>query len=171
MAYYPFPATYQPFQPQPVYPTPMLGQNVPQAPAMAQQPQQQAQAAPSGIMWVRSFREALEYPVAPNSAVALWDQNAPAVYLKTADASGKPSTKVYDLVERPETPVETTQPQGNQEHAYASKSDVEALTGIVKGYSGVISQMQGEIDRLNADLTNLTRAKKPAGKKEGTENE
>lgn len=170
MPYYPFPATYQPFQPQqqPMYQPPVLGQNVPQPPTMNAQPQ--PQAAPSGIMWVRNFREALEYPVAPNSAVALWDQNAPAVYLKTADASGKPSTKVYDLVERPETPVEPNQPQGNQD-AYASKSDVEALTGIVKGYSGVISQMQGEIDRLNADLANFTRAKKPAGKKEGAENE
>ena len=165
-----FPASYQPMQPyQTIYQPPMMGQNVPQSTTMSVQPQ--PQAAPSGIMWVRNFREALEYPVAPNSAVALWDQNAPAVYLKTADASGKPSTKVYDLVERPETLVEPTKPQSNQEHAYASKSDVEALTGIVKGYSGVISQMQGEIDRLNTDLTNLTRAKKPTVKKEGAENE
>lgn len=54
----------------------------------------------NGIIWVPNYSAASEYLVAPNSAVALWDQNAPYVYLKQADSSGKPTLKVFELVER-----------------------------------------------------------------------
>ena len=54
----------------------------------------------SGIIWVSGKGEADGYLVAPNSAVALWDANNPVIYLRQADSTGKPSTKVYDLVER-----------------------------------------------------------------------
>lgn len=67
---------------------------------------------------------AMAYLVAPNSAVALWDSNAPAIYLKQADASGKPSIKVYDLVERTQKPVQASQPPVVE---YAPLSRVEAL--------------------------------------------
>ena len=72
-------------------------------PNMQQVPQQQA--APS-IVWVQNEMEAANYLVAPNSAVTLWDSNAPVVYLKQADASGKPSMKIYDLVERSRRPAQ-----------------------------------------------------------------
>ena len=66
--------------------------------------------------------EAMAYLVAPNSAVALWDSNAPTIYLKQAD--GKPSIKVYDLVERTQKPVQASQPPVVE---YAPLSRVEAL--------------------------------------------
>lgn len=69
------------------------------APQAMQQPVPQPQAQP-GIVWVPNETAAREYLVAPNSAVAMWDSSAPVVYLKQADASGKPTLKVYDLVER-----------------------------------------------------------------------
>lgn len=59
----------------------------------------------SGIIWVSGKGEADGYLVAPNSAVALWDANNPVIYLRQADSTGKPSTKVYDLVERMDNPV------------------------------------------------------------------
>lgn len=43
--------------------------------------------------------------MAPNSAVALWDANNPVIYLRQADSTGKPSTKVYELVERTDNPA------------------------------------------------------------------
>lgn len=52
------------------------------------------------FLWVSGKGEADGYLVAPNSAVALWDANNPVIYLRQADSTGKPSTKVYDLVER-----------------------------------------------------------------------
>ena len=52
------------------------------------------------IIWVNGEQEAAAYPVAPNNAVALWDSAAPAIYLKKADAAGKPTMQAFDLVER-----------------------------------------------------------------------
>ena len=77
---------YQPFQ-QPAQ------QVMPQI-----QPQQQQQMAGQSIIWVQNDQEAYNYLVAPNSAVALWDSNNPVVYLKQADASGKPTMKIYQNV-------------------------------------------------------------------------
>lgn len=64
---------------------------------------QNQQPAPPSIVWVQNEAEASSYLVAPNSAVTLWDSNAPVIYLKQADASGRPTMKVYDLVERKHT--------------------------------------------------------------------
>ena len=119
MAYY----GYQPYQ---MYQPPMadqlmqLRQNQYQ-PNMQQAPQQQP--SPS-IVWVQNEMEAANYLVAPNSAVTLWDSNAPVVYLKQADASGKPSMKIYDLVERTQRPVQAQQVPSVE---YAPLSRLEAL--------------------------------------------
>lgn len=72
-----------------------------QPPMMSQQmPQNASPMAGSAMVWVPGFQAAQEYLVAPNSAVALWDSNAPVVYLKQADSGGKPTLTIYDLVER-----------------------------------------------------------------------
>lgn len=131
MAYQPYP--YSAYQPAPYYsPQPVpdqlaqLRQNQMQQPMM-QGPQigQQGQpmqpqipptnpmfgSAQNGIIWVTGKQEADGYLIAPNSAVALWDQNNPVVYLRKADSTGKPSTVVYDLVERTDNPPVQTAPQ------------------------------------------------------------
>ncbi len=123
MAYQPY---YPGYQPAPnYYPTPVpdqlaqLRQNQMQQPMMQgsqMQPPQPVQQIPSpspmagsaqnnGIIWVQNKFEADSYLVAPNSAVALWDANNPVIYLRQADSTGKPSTKVYDLVERTDNPA------------------------------------------------------------------
>ena len=56
--------------------------------------------------------------------MTLWDSNAPVIYLKQADASGKPSMKIYDLVERNSRPVQTMQTQAVE---YATKDELAAL--------------------------------------------
>lgn len=89
-----YPMGYQPYQ-MPYYVAPTQNAPVVQTPV-----QQQTSNQPSSIIWVAGERQAAEYPVAPNNAVALWDSTAPSIYLKTADASGKPTLKAYDLVER-----------------------------------------------------------------------
>lgn len=80
------------------------------------------------MVWVSGESEAMAYLVAPNSAVALWDSNAPTIYLKQADASGKPSIKVYDLVERTSGARTAQSPQGVE---FATKADLEALAARV----------------------------------------
>lgn len=91
---------------------------------MQQQPQPMQQPQPPSIVWVQNEMEAANYLVAPNSAVTLWDSNAPVVYLKQADASGKPSMKIYDLVERVQRPAQAPQAPAVE---YAPLSRLEAL--------------------------------------------
>lgn len=106
---YPYYGYYQPLMPD------QLRQNQYQLTQQAQPTQQ-----PS-IVWVPNEQSAREYLVAPNSAVTLWDSSAPVVYLKQADASGKPSLKVYDLVERTQRPAQASLVE------YAPLSRLEAL--------------------------------------------
>ena len=115
MAYQPYP--YGGYQTAPYYPGPVpdqlaqLRQNQMQQiqPQMMQQPIQQSVQQPvqqnGGINWVGSKLEADNWPIAPGCAVALWDSNNPVIYLRQADSTGKPSTKVYDLVERTDSPA------------------------------------------------------------------
>ena len=72
-------------------------QPAPQMPAYQPQPQQPQNQS---IIWIPNEQAANDFIVAPNNAVTLWDMNAPIVYVKKADASGKPTMTTYDLVER-----------------------------------------------------------------------
>ena len=63
-------------------------QPAPQMPAYQPQPQQPQNQS---IIWVPNEQAANDFIVAPNNAVTLWDMNAPVVYVKKADASGKPT--------------------------------------------------------------------------------
>ena len=85
---YPYTQMQPPFYPQPV------------PDHLAQLRQQAAPQQAGGINWVQNEREAWEYLLAPNSAVALWDSQNPTIYFKQSDAAGKPTMKIYDLVER-----------------------------------------------------------------------
>ena len=107
MAYQPYP--YGGYQPAPYYPGPvpdqlaqMRQQQMIQPPVQPMQANPIQQPAPQngGINWVGSKTDADNWPIAPGCAVALWDSNNPVIYLRQADSTGKPSTKVYDLVER-----------------------------------------------------------------------
>ena len=110
---------YQPYQPPMADQLMQLRQNQFQ-PNMQQVPQQ----TQSSMIWVSSEQDAFNYLIAPNSAVTLWDSNSPVVYLKQADASGKPSMKIYDLVERSQRPVQPPQAPAVE---YAPLSRLEAL--------------------------------------------
>ena len=109
------------------------------------QPQTQQTQQNTGIVWISSEREAAMYPVAPNNAVTLWNQNEPVVYLKTADATGKPTLKTYDLVERVEKPVE------RQAEGFATKEELAAVVGAVRDIDGVISTLAKEVDGLKKE--------------------
>lgn len=133
-----------PYQAQ--YQVPTMSQPVQNAQPVAQQTQNL-----SSILWVRNNQEAAMYPVAPNNAVALWDSGAPVIYLKQADAAGKPTMKTYDLVERAEKPAESVSAQeGNT--AYATKGELAVLAGVVKDVDGVISSLREEVDSLKAKV-------------------
>lgn len=101
-------------------------------PMMAPQPPQNP-VAQSGAQWVSGEQEARNWMIAPNAAVALWDSSAPTVYLKKADASGKPSLTIYDLVERTETPRTATQEKGVE---FVTRKEFDALAALVSELKG-----------------------------------
>lgn len=123
---------YQPYPYQPPMPDQLAqlrgAQYQPMPQQMPQVQPQQPQAGGQSMVWVSGEAEAMAYLVAPNSAVALWDSNSPTIYLKQADASGKPSIKVYDLVERTSGARTAQAPQGVE---FATKADLEALSARV----------------------------------------
>lgn len=125
---------------QPYYQPPMADQlaqlrGAQYQPMPQQMPQvqpQQAQVSGQSMVWVNGEQEAMGYLVAPNSAVALWDSNSPTIYLKQADASGKPSIKIYDLVERTNGPAEMRKGPAVE---YATKQELDALSARVEALS------------------------------------
>lgn len=134
MPYY-FPTTYQPYQ-------------------MYQQPQYQqpAQQQPqTSIIWVSGEQEAQSYPVAPNNAVALWDSNGAAIYLKQADASGKPSIKAFDLVERTQSASAGVSPAGGKDAPFATKSELDALAGSVEALKGDLAKIRKAVKRKEVE--------------------
>ena len=118
----------------PYYPPPMQD-NLMQMRQM-QQPQMQSQipqalqnpVAQSGVQWVSGEQEARNWMIAPNAAVALWDSSAPTVYLKQADASGKPTLKVYDLVERLASAPDAQKAPAAE---YVTRKEFDALAALV----------------------------------------
>lgn len=105
-------------------------------------------SSPASIIWVANERAALEYPVIANSAVALWDQSAPVIYLKKADASGKPTTQIFDLVERVDRSQNDVGTHPVDLSIYASKNDMASLAGVVSKLSKDIDAMKEELARM-----------------------
>lgn len=113
---------------------------------------QQQQQQPTGIIWVSGLQEAQLYPVAPNNAVALWEQSGKAIYLKQADSTGKPTIKIYDLAEHTEHEEKTE---------FATKEDVSVIAKAIK-------DAMAEMEQMKADLYGVAGRKK---KKEVTEDD
>lgn len=145
---------YQPIQQQPVQ----------------QQAQQSYSPAinQSGIIWVSGPMEAQSYPIAPNNAVALWEKSGKVIYLKSADATGKPTMTVYDLVERDQGASDAVTEQNTE---YATKSDLSAVVGVVKGFDELIGSIKSDIDTLKGDMYGIAGKKKTAKKAEVTADE
>lgn len=114
-------AYYSPFAPYPMYQQPQY------------QPQQQIQQQSGGINWVNSDADAANFLMAPNSAATLWRVDGKTVYLKQTDATGKPSMKIYDLVERGLAPAAAPQAPAGE---YVTKEDFEALVARVDALGG-----------------------------------
>lgn len=99
--------------------------------------------AQSGVQWVSGEQEARNWMIAPNAAVALWDSSVPTVYLKKADASGKPSLTIYDLVERAETP--RTAPTADPVK-FVTREEFDALAAVVDGMKGKKKVKEADAD-------------------------
>ena len=74
--------------------------------------------------------------LAPNTAIALWDSTNPCIYLKQSDASGRPTIKTFDLVER------TGEKHNAPEILYATKDELRALEDDVEKLKTKIASTQ-----------------------------
>lgn len=151
-----YPYGYNPYQYYPMY-------QQQQAQPPAQQPVQQTYSPvinQSGIIWVSGESEASLFPIAPNNAVALWSKDGKAIFLKSADATGKPSMKVYDLVERAESVSDGTSPSDVKLPSYATKDDLSAVVGVVEGFNNLIGSLKSDVDALKGDMYGIAGKKK-----------
>ena len=140
-AYNYFPATYQPSY----YQNPYM-QNMQNMQMVQQNQNQQVQA--NGIIWVGSDAEADAYPIAPNNAVVMWNRSAPVVYIKQADASGRPSMKSYDLVERTKTASsDAVSSSAEAEKVYATKEEIDAVAQAIEVVKSDIKTLKKSIRR------------------------
>ena len=135
---------FNPYYPQPMPDNLMQMRQMQQPQIQPQmQPQMQNPIAQGGVQWVSGEQEARGYLIAPNSAVALWDSTAPTVYLKQADASGKPTLKIYDLVERTETASNAPQKSGVE---FVTRKEFDALAALVGEIKGKKKRKEDDDD-------------------------
>ena len=137
-AYNYFPATYQPYYYPQNYQQP-IQQNY-------QQPVQQTNQ--SSLVWFSgSEKEAFDYPVAPNNAVTLWSTTSPVVYKKVADASGKPTLTIYDLVERTSSGSASVESSECKCTEYATKSEIDTLSRDFEAVKSEIKVLKRELGK------------------------
>lgn len=138
---------FNPYYQNPYYPQPMpdnlMQMRQQQMMQPAPPPVPQNPVATGGVQWVSSEQEARGYLIAPNSAVALWDSTAPTVYLKQSDASGKPTLKIYDLVERAETAPNAPQKPGVE---FVTREEFDRLAALVGELKGKKKRKEDEDD-------------------------
>lgn len=87
-----------------------------------------SQAQNNNRIYVQGEAGAKSYLVAPNSTVVLWDTESPTYYLKSADASGIPTMRIFDYKERSVEEV--------KKETYATKDDIDALKKEIEKLKG-----------------------------------
>lgn len=138
MAYPYYNAYQQSYMGYPMYQQYQQYQQPVQAPAQTQQIQQ------SGIIWVQNgLAEAEQYPLAPNSAVALWDAKAPVIYIKQADATGRASIRILDTHERTEASNKAEEEKPAQANL-ATREDIAAVLASVQHLADLLKKEDAE---------------------------
>lgn len=117
----------------------------PYQPMQAQQtqPAQQSQQG-SGLIWVQGEAGARGYLVAPGQSLMLLDSERPSFYIKTADAAGVPSMRMFDYTER------TGQAQEAPKNAeqYATRAELEEYKAQI---NAMLQQAQRGTRRVKED--------------------
>lgn len=103
------------------------------------------------VVWIPDEREVDSYPVGPNSAVALWDYSNGKIFLKQADASGRPTIKKYLVTEEVDK---------------AASKETETYSKKIDELMDVISSLKKDVDNLQKDMYGLAGGKKQSHKRE-----
>lgn len=98
--------------------------------------QQQNQV--SDLNWVQGEAGAKAWIVGAGRTVTLWDSENPVIYLKSADALGMPTMKIFDYTIRENTPSNPiTKPTSD----YATKDYVQSLEEKIEALNGKIEAL------------------------------
>ena len=113
---YPYDNSYTGFTPSPYY-----FQNVPTQRSVTQNQN-------NTFQWVQGQAGAEAYPVAPGASVILMDSNAPVIYYKSADQSGRYlPMKTYDLVERTEPVQGPNEAPSIDTSTFVKRDEIDSL--------------------------------------------
>lgn len=113
-------------------------------PEQYRQPQQSAQQQ-DAMIWVQGEAGAKAYMVAPQNSVVLWDSEANAIYIKSADANGVPYMRVFDYTERNAVPRNVSQANTNQ---FVTREEFNALAAK---FEQLIQPATGREENSNAE--------------------
>lgn len=106
-------------------------------------PQAYPQNQNSGVVWVQGIEGAKAHPVAAGQAVLLMDSDSNCLYLKSADASGMPSLRIFDYTER----TASQEPKTQDMSAFALKDDLDTLATkdeLKKAISDLEKKLKGK---------------------------
>lgn len=99
--------------------------NQPQ-PQYQQQQQPQPQQVESQRVWVQGESSAKAFIVANNKEQVLWDSEQPVIYIKTVDATGKPSTVTLDYT------IRNPQPDDDRTEIDGLKKQMNEMMSMLK---------------------------------------
>ena len=95
----------------------------------------------NGLIWVQGEVAAKSYLVAPGNTVALFDNEAQTIYIKSADSAGMPTMKILDYKVRNEA-----SPAGQIEaHSeFATKEDISLIKDEINALRAKFGEMEGK---------------------------
>lgn len=122
-----------------------------QQPIMQQPVQQMQTPQPSDDrIWIQGVAGAKAYFVAPNATVVLWDTESPTLYVKSADATGKPlDMEIIDLSRRAKS-TNATSENSPTEHKctcgdkFVLKNDFQALQSEFKAIRSELEELKAK---------------------------
>ncbi len=99
-----------------------------------QAPQVQQPAYQGGVIW-GNYNDAVNYPLAPNSVITIWDQDGKTIYWKQSDAAGRQSIRILDYKDRNGTQEEQkpTQELATKQDIAGIAAAIQTLQELVKG--------------------------------------
>ena len=121
---------------------------VPMGAQAMQMPQMQSVVPSNDMIWVQGEAGAKSFLVSPNATVVLWDTESPTIYIKSADATGKPlAMRILDFKERGGPQEEHKCTCGEK---YVDKDTFRKLQEKCTELEGLVNKLVSEKEETNA---------------------
>ena len=110
---------------------------IPQNAYQTQMQIQQSTIYQGGVMW-GSYNDAVNYPLAPNAVITIWDNDGKTIYWKQSDAAGRQSIRILDYKDRSSAKDEQKPAQelATRQDIAGLAAAIQTLQDLVKGGGG-----------------------------------